>query len=75
MRQPTSDHEWQEAVDLAEGALSLHDARLYGLVTGGPAVNVARCREILRLGAARGIHPAPNAVERFITDTEGGRAN
>jgi hypothetical protein len=32
--------EWQEAVDLASALLHLASARPYGLVTGGPVINV-----------------------------------
>jgi len=58
---PTTDAEWQEAVDLAELWLLVDSVRLYGLVAGGPDVDVARCEEILRAGADRGITPRPDA--------------
>lgn len=67
-KNPQTDGEWQDAVDAAEGALHLDSARKYGLVTGGPAVNVERCEEILRRGAHRGVAPRPGAVERFVKD-------
>jgi len=37
--------------------LLLDSARQYGLVTGGPEIDVERCEEILTLGKARGIEP------------------
>ena len=64
--QPKTRAEWQTAVDAAHGALCLHAARAYGLVTGGPEVNVERCEEVLRLGKARRIKPAHDSPERFI---------
>ena len=65
MKIPQTPAEWQEAVDLAHGALALDAARLYGLVTGGPVVNVARCTEIIEQGRQRKIFPSDGAVERF----------
>ncbi len=64
-RNPKTCEEWQIAVDCAEGALALDSARQYGLVTGGPGVDVERCLEILKQGRARGIVPAPDAIKRF----------
>ncbi len=57
--------EWQEAVDAAEGALALDDARVYGLVHGGPPVDRPACLDILADGKRRGFVPAPDAIERF----------
>ena len=65
-KDPRTPQEWQEAVDIAHGALALDSARQYGLVRGGPGVWVERAEEILRLGAAKGYKPSPNAVERFV---------
>lgn len=68
MRDPKTREEWQNAVDAAEGAITLESARAYGLVRGGPGVNVARCEEILAAGKLRGIKPSPDAIERFVED-------
>lgn len=65
-RDPRTRAEWQVAADAAAGALALDSARQYGLVTGGPGVDVERCAEILRRAEARKIKPAPDAAERFI---------
>lgn len=66
MRDPKTREEWQNAVDAADGALTLESARLYGLVTGGPEVNTARCEEILAAGKLRGVTPSADATERFM---------
>lgn len=66
--------EWQDAVDAAHGALALDAARQYGLVTGGPAVHVERCQQILTRGKARGIMPAPDATERFVYELRTGES-
>jgi hypothetical protein len=63
---PSTPEEWQEAVDIAQGALTVHDAKAYGLIRGGPDINVERCAEILRLGEKLGYQPAPNAHEMFV---------
>ena len=57
MDDPKTDAEWQEAVDLAEFYLRLDSARQYGLITGGPEVNVARCEALLATGKERGFRP------------------
>lgn len=49
----------QEAVNLAEMYLRLESARMYGLVSGGPKVNVERCEDILGRGRKLGYVPAP----------------
>lgn len=68
-KEPKTNGEWQDAVNLAEAALHLDSARKYGLVTGGPGVNVERCEEILKRGKALGILPQADCVEKFIAAT------
>jgi hypothetical protein len=65
---PQSPEEWQDAVDGAHALLALDAARQYGLVTGGPVINQERCARMLRRGAARGITPRPDALERFLAE-------
>ncbi len=43
LQSPKTPGEWQAAVDAACAFLRLESARLYGLVTGLPPVDVARC--------------------------------
>lgn len=62
---PESPEEWQTAVNAAKGALAFDSARQYGLVKGGPCVNVDRCVLILEKGRKRGFFPSPTAVEDF----------
>lgn len=69
---PRTPEQWQEAVDYAKGALALEDARAYGLVTGGPKVYVELARELIRRGAAMGIHPRPEAIEAFVAALRAG---
>lgn len=57
VEQPRTDAQWQEAVNLAHAFLLIESAKRYGLITGGPTVNVDRCAELLRMGEARGFRP------------------
>jgi hypothetical protein len=66
VQDPQNDAEWQEAVDLASALLHLDSARQYGLVTGGPEINVERCARLVADGARRGVVPSPDHVERFV---------
>lgn len=56
---PQTAEEWQEAVNLAEFLLSIDSCRQYGLIEGGPEVNVERACDILRRGRWRGAFPLP----------------
>jgi len=66
MRDPCTPAEWQLAVDAAEACLLLDSARLYGLVTGGPGVDVGRCEEMLAEGRRRQIVPTREGVDQQI---------
>ena len=66
MQDPKTPGEWQDAVDMAEGFSLLDSARQYGLVTGGPEIDVDRCEAILQEGRRRGVRPAPDAAERVV---------
>lgn len=66
MQEPETREEWQEAVDAAEFYLYLHSARAYGLVKGGPEINIDRCEDLLRRGAAQGVLPSADAIERMV---------
>jgi hypothetical protein len=68
---PRTPDQWQQAVDLAEGALLFHSARLCGLVAGGPKINVRRCRKVIQKGRGRGVFPTPAAAEKFVADLLG----
>ena len=63
MRNPKTRAEWQEVVDAAAGARAIADCEMYGLIAGGPKINVARCDHILARGAKRGVRPSRPVVE------------
>jgi hypothetical protein len=65
MEDPTSRDEWQLAVDGAQALLHLRSAQFFDLASGGVAVNVERCQEILSLGRTLGITPRPDSAEWF----------
>lgn len=72
MTTPTTPYEWQNAMDLAHGALVLESVRQYGLVTGGPAVNVERCQEIYHQAKDRGHRPSANSIDMFVAACQSG---
>ena len=55
MKDPQTPEEWSEAVHAAVWATALHAARLYGLIAGGPEVDMARCDAVLDAARRRGI--------------------
>jgi hypothetical protein len=68
---PATPDEWQNAVDAAHAMLALESARLFGLVQGGPTVNVEHCTKLLALGRQRGIEPKPDATEQLVRELSG----
>lgn len=66
---PKTPEEWRTACDAADALLKLDAARIYGLVTGGPEVDVDRCWEVVhRAREEHGIEPSDDAVERLIAE-------
>lgn len=57
--EPETAEEWQEAVDVAELYLLLDSARQYGLIEGGPPIDIKRCEELLRRGRQKGFQSQP----------------
>jgi hypothetical protein len=69
MREPQTPEEWQEAVNAAAGARAVADCKLYGLLVGGPNINVRRCDQILARGRKQGItpsHPIDELAVAFV---------
>lgn len=66
MKQPKTVAEWRKTVNLSEALLCIDSARQYGLITGGPRVNVDRAVELLAEGARRGHQPDRAAVGEMI---------
>lgn len=65
-RDPSTITEWQDAVNLAQACLQIHATRVYGLISGGPVINVDRCDELLARGEQRNIRPDPHVVKDII---------
>lgn len=59
---PKTPEEWQEAAALAHCMLLIDAARQYGLVTGGPVVDV----KVLSRAKWQSLLPTDNAAERSI---------
>jgi hypothetical protein len=60
---PETPDEWREALTLARGWIAIDSCRQYGLVQGGPTINVDRCVEILKEGTRRRLmRDVPNEV-------------
>lgn len=70
--EPVTAEDWRHVVTLAEVLLDVDSARRYGLITGGPEVDVARCQDILTRARQRGIVPCAEDVnamtERFVRE-------
>ncbi|MDP9479617.1 MAG: hypothetical protein M3R38_28800 [Actinomycetota bacterium] len=63
--EPNTPEEWQRAVDAADALLKLDSARIYGLVKGGPEVDVDRCWDLMhKARELHGIEPSEDAVRR-----------
>jgi hypothetical protein len=69
-RNPETSAEWQAAVTGAYHCLQLDSARQYGLVEGGPEINVERCEQLLEEGKRRGVLPDRSkiALLRFLRE-------
>jgi hypothetical protein len=63
MRDPRTPQEWQEAFDLATALRMIADCKMYGLIKGGPEINLERCDRILARGAKRGLSPSKAAAD------------
>lgn len=65
-RDPQTPAEWQEAVNLAYFHAAVDAARQYGLIKGGPDVDLDRCEDLLARGTKLGYRPEPDIIERFL---------
>jgi len=54
---PKTREEWQAAVNAAAALRALTDCKLYGLIAGGPEIDVERCDQLLAKAEALGIRP------------------
>jgi hypothetical protein len=63
---PQTPEEWQECVNLAAGWRQVADCKMYGLVQGGPDIDVRRCDQLLERGRQRGVFPSRSTVELAV---------
>jgi hypothetical protein len=64
--EPSTDAEWQEAVDTAYAAALIAAAVRLGLLEAGPRVDLGRCQQLIRRGKGLGFSPQRAAVVRII---------
>lgn len=62
IQHPITREDWRHAATLAETMLDIDCAQRYGLMAGGPAVDVARCTDIVRQARRLGIVPRSDDV-------------
>ena len=63
MKDPQTREQWQIAVDIAAGLRAIEDCKMYGLLQGGPKINLDRCDELLTRGARMGVIPSKQTIE------------
>lgn len=71
--EPSTDAEWQEAVDAAYAAALIDAAVSLGLLEAGPRVEMGRCRQLLRRGKGLGFTPRKDEVVRIIASLVSGQ--
>jgi hypothetical protein len=64
--EPSTDVEWQEAVDAAYAAVLIDAAVSLGLLEAGPRIDLSRCLQLIRRGKGLGFSPQRAAVVRVI---------
>lgn len=64
--EPSTEAEWQEAVDAAYTAVLIDAAVRLGLLEAGPRIDLRRCQQFIRRGRGRGFSPRRTAVVRII---------
>jgi len=67
VKDPKTPGQWRSAAALAEACVRLDAARQYGLITGGPRVNVERCLALLAAAGERGIVLTPTEIDDAVT--------
>lgn len=65
--EPSTEAEWQEAVNGAYAAALIDAAVRRGLLEAGPRIDLSRCRQVIRRGSDRGFSPQRNEVVRIIS--------
>ena len=63
---PKSDAEMLVLVEQAEAWLLFDAAEKYGLITGGPTVDVARCEEIIAEGKERELEATQAGINAAV---------
>jgi hypothetical protein len=64
---PKTREEWQAAVNAAAALRALADCKMYGIIDGGPRIDVERCDELLAKAEALDIRPNV-PIETLVVD-------
>ncbi len=70
--EPSTETEWQEAVDAAYAAALIDAAVRLGLLESGPRIDLRRCRQLLQSGKGRGFTPRKEEVVGIIASLVSG---
>jgi len=70
LKHPHTRQQWQEAVTSAHHFLLLDAARQYGLIEGGPRVNLDRCKSLIKQARKKKIQPdsSEEALKAFLVE-------
>jgi hypothetical protein len=65
---PQTTADWRLVLAVAHACLALDAARQYGVVVGGPTIDVRRCEELIAGGLAIGLRVTKDEIDT-ATDT------
>lgn len=68
---PVTPSEWREGVNAASTMLAVAIAQRYGLMRGGPVVDVEACTVMLKRGKRLGYLPRTEALDGYIRTLAG----
>lgn len=69
-RDPQTPAEWQEALDAATALRAIADCMMYGLVQGGPTINVERCDDLIARARRLRFRPSAPAADLAVAYIE-----
>ena len=63
---PETPDQWRHVATMAAALLRIDACRQYGLITGGPIVNVNRCEALIAGARKRGIRITADAIDAAV---------
>lgn len=70
-QEPETVEEWQEAVNIVQALLIVHDARTKRAFSDGSNIDAKRCNDTLLRGKQMGIVPQPDRVRKAVKELQG----